>query len=91
MNNPICLTTEDVEKFCERMKGCEEGIKFMKEIHNEIKNDIKEILNQVRKTNGRVSHLEVWRGVITGGLAVIIFILGVIGADLFHIFMAMPK
>ena len=30
---------------------------------------------QTQKTNGRVSRLEVWRGFITGGLAVIVALL----------------
>lgn len=30
-----------------------------------------EILAQTKKTNGRVGNLEVWRGFITGGLAII--------------------
>lgn len=30
-----------------------------------------EILTQVKKTNGRVRSLEIWRGFIIGGLAVI--------------------
>ena len=38
--------------------------------------DVKEIKIQTKMTNGRVSKLEVWRGFITGGLAVLTFILG---------------
>jgi len=30
-----------------------------------------QILEQTKKTNGRVSKLEVWRGFITGGMAII--------------------
>ena len=48
------------------------------EIVNEIRDDVKEIVCQTRRTNGRVSSLEVWRGVITGGLAVITFVMGYI-------------
>jgi len=40
---------------------------FMKEIHEKL--DL--ILQQTTKTNGRVGRLEVWRGYITGGLAII--------------------
>lgn len=41
------------------------------EIVKEIREDVKEIKVQTRLTNGRVSKLEVWRGVITGGLIVL--------------------
>ena len=37
----------------------------------DIKLDTAEIKEQVKKTNGRVNKLEVWRGFITGGLAII--------------------
>jgi len=41
------------------------------EIMNEIRCDLKEIKEQTKRTNGRVNKLEVWRGIITGGLIVI--------------------
>jgi len=43
----------------------------IKEILREIQEDIKEIKTQTQKTNGRVSSLEVWRGFITGGVAIL--------------------
>lgn len=46
------------------------------EIVKEIREDVKEIVIQTQKTNGRVNSLEIWRGFITGGLAVISFVLG---------------
>ena len=46
------------------------------EIVNEIRCDVKEIVAQTRRTNGRVNALEVFRGFVTGGLAVITFVLG---------------
>jgi hypothetical protein len=45
---------------------------IIKEIHN----DVKSILEQTKKTNGRVSALEVWRGYITGGIAVLGVVVG---------------
>jgi len=44
-------------------------------IIKDIKLDTVEIKNQVQKTNGRVRTLEIWRGFITGGLAIIGIIL----------------
>jgi hypothetical protein len=41
------------------------------EIVNEIRCDVKEIKEQTLRTNGRVGKLEIWRGIITGGLIVI--------------------
>ena len=41
----------------------------------ELQSDVKEILAQVRRTNGRVSSLENWRWFITGGVAVISIII----------------
>ncbi len=46
------------------------------EVVNEIRRDVKEIIIQTQRTNGRVNSLEVWRGFITGGLSVVIFVLG---------------
>lgn len=37
----------------------------------DIHTDVKEVLEQTKKTNGRVGRLEQWKGFITGGLAVI--------------------
>jgi hypothetical protein len=53
---------------------------IIKEIHN----DVKSILTQTTKTNGRVSKLENWRSLITGGLIVV-------GAFLTYIFSQLPK
>lgn len=41
------------------------------EWRTDVKDTLTEILAQTRKTNGRVRSLEVWRGVIVGGLSVI--------------------
>jgi uncharacterized membrane protein YhaH (DUF805 family) len=41
------------------------------EIVKEIREDVKEIKEQTKRTNGRVSRLEVWRGVLTGAILVI--------------------
>jgi hypothetical protein len=46
------------------------------EIVNEIRKDVKEIVIQTQRTNGRVNSLEIWRGFVTGGMAVIVFVLG---------------
>lgn len=46
------------------------------EIVKEIREDVKEIVTQTKRTNGRVNSLEVWRGFITGGLAVLSFVIG---------------
>lgn len=54
------------------------SIDVLAEIMQEIKEDVKEIKAQTQKTNGRVNALEIWRGFITGGLAVISFIIGYI-------------
>ena len=53
------------------------------EMHNlllkEIQNDVKEVVIQTKKTNGRVDTQENWRAYLTGALAVIItFLLPVI-------------
>jgi hypothetical protein len=47
---------------------------IIKEIHE----DVKAILEQTKKTNGRVNSLEIWRGYITGGLAILGVMVGYI-------------
>lgn len=37
----------------------------------DIKNDVEKIVVQTTKTNGRVNSLEVWRGIMIGGIGVI--------------------
>lgn len=57
-----------------------ELVTIVKDEHSKGTNDIgdmlKEIKTQVIKTNGRVRSLEVWRGFITGGLAIIGILVG---------------
>ena len=48
------------------------------EIMKEVREDVREIKTQTQKTNGRVNSLEVWRGYITGGIAILSFVLGFI-------------
>jgi hypothetical protein len=43
----------------------------LKQLFNGIKEDLGEIKDQTKKTNGRVSALENWRWFITGGLVII--------------------
>lgn len=40
----------------------------------DIQNDVKEIVLQTKKTNGRVSELENWKAYITGGMAVLLML-----------------
>jgi hypothetical protein len=42
----------------------------------EIASTLEEIKEQTKKTNGRVTKLELWRSMILGGSGVIIFIFG---------------
>ena len=42
----------------------------------DIRDDIKDIKDQVTKTNGRVTALEKWRWFIMGGIVVLAFIVG---------------
>lgn len=44
----------------------------------EVKEKLEEILEQTKRTNGRVSSLEVWRGYTTGAIAVILIAIPVI-------------
>jgi len=39
-----------------------------------VRDDVIEIKEQVKKTNGRVRALEIWRGVLVGGFSIISFI-----------------
>ena len=43
MNQPICITTKDVEQFCERIKSCEDSIKFMSDNFDELKKSLGKI------------------------------------------------
>ena len=45
------------------------------EFMKDIRETLAEILAQTKKTNGRVSSLEVWRGFMTGGLAIITIVI----------------
>ncbi len=74
-STPVCLTADDIEKFCERMKGCEIGIENLKTLHVEMGDNIDKILAQTIKTNGRVGKLENWRFLISGGLGVIVVLM----------------
>lgn len=46
----------------------------MKHLLNDLKSEASEIKTQTLKTNGRVSRLEIWRGVTVGGIAVMVAI-----------------
>lgn len=43
--------------------------------HKELKDDLQEIKNQTKMTNGRVNKLENWRNFIVGAIAVITFLI----------------
>ena len=47
----------------------------VEEFHRSIKDDLQEIKEQVKLTNGRVQTLERWKAYITGGLAVVTILL----------------
>ena len=53
-------------------------------ILKDLKQDIGEIKVQTTKTNGKVRSLEIWRGYITGGIAIL-------GAILIPILMKLSK
>jgi len=53
-------------------------------ILKDLKQDIGEIKIQTTKTNGKVRSLEIWRGYITGGIAIL-------GAILIPILMKLSK
>lgn len=51
------------------------AIQLVAQDTREIKDTVSRIEMQTIRTNGRVSSLEVWKGFITGGLAVIVLLL----------------
>ena len=64
---------EDNKRFTIQDKDHQDFNLKLDNILNKLENvttDICEIRTQTTKTNGRVSSLEIWRGVIAGGLAV---------------------
>lgn len=46
---------------------------------NGVREQLNRIEDQVRKTNGRVSNLELWRAYLTGAVAVLIFLVSGFG------------
>lgn len=42
-----------------------------RERHSDIMKELREIKEQTVKTNGRVGKLELWRGILTGGIIII--------------------
>lgn len=60
-------------------KSVAENIKAVKEHISEKYDDMKEQLNRIEiqttETNGKVRSLQVWRGFITGGLAIVTVLL----------------
>ena len=83
MNQEVCLTNQDVLNFCERLKGCEDTLKS-------VDSTVKEIKSNMDKYDQRLDSLEKWRAWLTGAMAVVLFILGIIGKNLWDMYREYP-
>ena len=84
MDQKVCLTNQDVVDFCERLKGCEDTL-------TSVDTTTKEIKTKLDKYDERIDSLEKWRAWITGAMAVVIFILGIIGKNLWDMYREYPQ
>lgn len=84
MDQKVCLTNQDVLNFCERLKGCEDTLKS-------VDSTVKEIKSNMDKYDQRLDSLEKWRSWLTGAMAVVIFVLGIIGKNLWDMYREYPQ
>ncbi len=69
------LTLEKL-KIDERLRAVESHIAAEAESRKNLIEVLQALVEKVGRQNGRIGKLEIWRGTIIGGMAVIIFIIG---------------
>lgn len=77
----IALLEQSMDNFAQKM---EENHKEIREVLNEIKNDVHTTKEQALETNGRVNKLEWWKSTLIWGLGMLWGALVIIGPLMFR-------
>lgn len=80
----VCLTARDVAEFCRKIQSCDDGISNLKEGQKRIEEFIKIYDEQF-------DNMKIWRGWLTGILATVSFVVGIMGNTMWNYYVDYPE